>query len=123
MNHPIRRSTFPLAAGAALLLAGSAAWSATGSSFAESRGYQACVDAAAHQTQLIKVDGDYFVYDHSDGARRFYLNGYAFRNGDSEPVKIACDTTRSGHRLLNVSVDEGRYAGRIVQPLEVAVGN
>lgn len=123
MAHSTRptRSPATLAAGAAALLAALAnpAGAASPSSFAESRGYQTCVDAAEQEAHLVKVSADYFIYEHED-ARRFYLNGYAFQDGDSVPVKIACDTTRSGHRLLGVSVDGGRYAGRLIEPANVA---
>lgn len=109
-----------LAAGglAAALLAGTAG-AAAPSSFAESRGYQNCRDAAAADVHLIKVDSDYYIYAHDD-TRRFYLNGYAFRNGASEAVKIACETTVSGNRVLEIAVDGGRYAGRVVDPVNVA---
>lgn len=110
----------PLAAALTMIaLTAGAAQAAAPSSFTESRGYQACVDAAGRDNQLIKMDGDYFIYDHSD-SRRYYLNGYAFRDGNSEPVRVACDTTRSGNRVLEVSVDQGHYAGRIVEPVNVA---
>lgn len=114
-----RRTTFAAAAGlTAALLAGTAA-AAAPSSFAESRGYQNCRDAAATDVHLIKVDSDYYIYAQED-TRRFYLNGYAFRNGSSEAVKIACETTVSGNRVLAVTVDGGRYAGRVVDPVNVA---
>jgi hypothetical protein len=125
--NPSSRQTFAArssavgAAGviAALLMVAGNGWTATPSSFSESRGYQTCVDAAERESHIVKVASDYFIYDHQD-ARRFYLNGYAFRDGASVPVKISCDTTLSGHRLLDVSVDAGQYAGRLVEPVEVA---
>lgn len=110
---------FATAAVLAMALSSVPAWAAQPSSSAESRGYQACVDGAGEQARLIRVDPDYYIYEHQD-ARRYYLNGYAFQNGDSTEVKIACDTTLAGHRLLGVSVDQGRYAGRVVNPVEVA---
>jgi hypothetical protein len=124
MNIP-RLHRFPLLSAAglstatAVLFSAGAASAATPSSFAESRGYQNCSDAAARSVQLIKMDSNYFIYDHED-SRRFYLNGYAFRDGTSQPVKIACDTTASGNRVLEVSVDGGRYAGRVVDPVSIA---
>jgi hypothetical protein len=108
-----------LPAAAALMLAAAGAQAVPPSSFTESRGYQACVEAAARTVQLVRMDSDYFIYDHDD-SRRYYLNGYAFRDGDSERVKVACDTTRSGNRVLEVSVNEGSYAGRKDAPVNVA---
>jgi hypothetical protein len=121
MTHSTRFAPSGLTAGllaAGALLTG-AAQAATPSSFAESRGYQGCVDAAEAQAKIIKVDGDYFIREQAD-SRRIYLNGYAFRHGDSAPVKISCETTLSGARVLDVAVDLGRYAGRIVEPVNVA---
>jgi hypothetical protein len=118
-QRPALRVTHILTAG--LLAAGLSASASAGapSSFAESRGYQNCVDAASASVQLLDVDSTYYIYDHED-ARNFYLNGYARAAGRSEPVKIACQTTRSGHRLLSVSVDNGRYAGRVAESVEIA---
>ena len=119
--HQSSFTTLAFAAGAAAVLTLSAAsgWAAQPSSFAESRGYQTCADAAERETQLIEVAANYYIYDHND-ARRYYMNGYAFQDGQSAPIKIACDTTLSGHRLLGVSVDAGQYAGRLVEPVDVA---
>ncbi|MEQ8860577.1 MAG: hypothetical protein RIC56_18200 [Pseudomonadales bacterium] len=120
MPQPNRPSLF-VAAGllAAGAVAADAAHAANPSSLSESRGYQQCVDAADREVKVIKVDADYYLYDHGD-TRRFYLNGYAFRNGASEAVKIACTTIRSGHRVLDLSIDQGRYAGRLVEEVNVA---
>lgn len=108
---------------AALLTTGLAAagisHAAPPSSAAESRGYQQCVDAADREVRVIKMQANYFIYERED-SRQYYLNGYAFRDGDSQAVKIACSTTPSGNRVLDVSVDQGRYAGRIVDGIDVA---
>lgn len=120
MEHYFSHSgVFATAAVLVMALSSVPAWAVQPSSAAESRGYHACVEGAGEQARLIRVDSDYYIYEHQD-ARRYYLNGYAFRNGDSTEVKIACDTTLAGHRLLGVTVDQGRYAGRLVTPLEVA---
>lgn len=121
--RPIRRvpllNAALLGSAAAVALSAGSASAAAPSSFAESRGYQNCSDAAARTVHLIKMDSNYFIYDRED-ARRFYLNGYAFRDGTSAPVKIACETTASGNRVLDVSVDSGHYAGRVVDSVNVA---
>jgi hypothetical protein len=121
MNQSRSNGARAIAAGAVTALAVLAgnAWGVTPSSYSESRGYQNCVDAAARDDRIIKVAADYFIYEHSD-TRRYYLNGYAFRQGESVPVKIACDTTSSGHRTLDVTVATGSYAGRVVEPVNVA---
>lgn len=107
------------AATLALVLLAGAAQAVSPSSFTESRGYQNCAAAAAREAHIIRLDGRYFIYEHPE-ARRYYLNGAAFRNGASQPVKVACDTTFSGNRVLNVSVDAGSYAAREIEPIDVA---
>jgi hypothetical protein len=97
----------------------SAAHAAAPSTFSESRGYQNCVDAAEQQTRLLGVDGRYFIYEHDD-SRHFYLNGHAREDRRSVPVKISCLTNRSGTRVLEVAVNGGHYAGRLVEPVGVA---
>lgn len=89
------------------------------SSFTESRGYQNCVRAAERDNQIISVDSDYFIY-RDDDLRRYYLNGFAFRDGRSEEIKIACEASLSGNRVLTMNVDEGRYAARGTEPVTVA---
>jgi hypothetical protein len=116
--HHSNRTARALVGGTALLLAGAAS-AAAPSSYSESRGYQHCVDGARTQAHLLHVSSDYYIAERDD-SRRYYLNGYALRDGESAPVKIACDTSLSGHRLLRVSVDLGEYAGRVVTPIEVA---
>jgi hypothetical protein len=116
-SHPRLGAVGAVAIGAALL--SSAATAAPPSSFAESRGYQNCVAAAGGAVRLLRVDANYFIHDHAD-ARNFYLNGYARRAGRTQPVKIACQMTPSGNRILDVSVDVGRYAGRLVDGVNIA---
>ena len=108
-----------LAAGLTAAILSGAAQAAAPSSFTESKGYQNCVDAADRETQVIRIRSNYYIYEHDD-SRRYYLNGQAFVGGQSQAVKIACDTTLSGNRVLSVSVDQGQYAAREGSPMEVA---
>lgn len=108
-----------LAAGVAAALATGAAQAGQRSSFTESNGYQNCARAAADLADVIRLDSDYFIYEHAD-ARRFYLNGRAFLGGENQPIRIACDTTPSGSRVLDVSLDQGSYAARMSDAVNVA---
>ncbi len=108
-----------LAAGLSAVILSGAAQAAAPSSFTESKGYQNCVDAADGETQVIRMRSNYYIYEHDD-SRRYYLNGQAFIGGESQPVRIACDTTLSGNRVLSISVDQGQYAAREATPMEVA---
>lgn len=122
MTQPIRLPVaglvLAIGLGGAALATGSA-HAASPSSFAESRGYQNCVEAAGREVRLIRTDADYFIYDHAD-SRRYYLNGHALRSGAGEAIRIACSTTRSGSRVIDVQVDAGSYAGRLVDPVDIA---
>jgi len=87
------------------------------SSFAESRGYQNCLRAAEREVKLLHAESRYFINEvQEDGARLYYLNAYVRSNGSansdgrSDSARIACQTTMSGHRVLSVSVDDGRFA-------------
>jgi len=113
-NRPL-----PFGLSAGLVIGGALLAGAANAASQSSRGYQGCVDAADVQAQMIAVDADYYLYEQTE-SRRFYLNGYAFVNGNSEPVKISCETTLSGARVLDVAVGPGRYAGRMAAPVNVA---
>ncbi len=112
------RLALAAALAAAVGLAGPAAAEAP-SSFAESRGYQNCVAAAEDQGAIYAVDSSYYIYDRDD-SRSYYLNGYGRRDGANSPVRIACQTTPSGHRVLAVSLEQGHFAGRVVESPVVA---
>jgi hypothetical protein len=119
VQKPAARLPIALAVTAAMALLPVLAAAAPKSSFAESRGYQACRDAAAREAILIGVEKRYFIYEQED-ARRYYMNGYARQGGASTPVKIDCQTTISGRRVEAVSVDTGHFAGRLVERPVVA---
>ena len=116
---PFRRALVATGSVVASCLITSTAIAAPTSSVTESRGYQACHAAASKQVRLLSVDASYYIYDR-DSSRSFYMNGVARRDGTPTPIRIACDTTRSGHRILAVNVEEGHYVGRIKDPATLA---
>lgn len=89
------------------------------SSLSESRGYQTCRAAAERAADVLHVARDYYIYE-EDGSRLYYMNGYARLDGSSMPVKIACLTNVSGHRIDAFDLAEGRYAGRLREHPAVA---
>ncbi len=115
LTHPL---TLAAALATATALAGPAAAEAP-SSFAESRGYQSCVAAAERHGDIYAVDSSYYIYDRDD-SRSYYLNGYGRRDDANTAVRIACQTTRNGHRVLTVSLEQGHFAGRVVERPVVA---
>jgi hypothetical protein len=89
------------------------------SSLAESRGYQNCRAAAERTVDLLSVNGKYYLDDRGE-VRQYYMNGMARVDGATTHVKIACQTTVSGHRVSAVNVAAGEFAGRVVQRPAVA---
>lgn len=99
------------------------------SSFADSRGYQNCSRIALSRNDDVRIDSTYFLNEENEpSSRTYYLNGTrrtygAGRfDGRIEPVRIACETTASGHRVLDVRVDGGQYAA-IVRPAPGSAAN
>ena len=100
-----------VALGSLLLVAGGMASAAAPSSFTESRGYGNCVKAVERELADLSVESTYYTNTHA-ASREFYLNARATVDGEWGSVKIACETTRSGHRVLAANHESGRYLGR-----------
>lgn len=99
-----------LAATGLTLIAGIAVAGAP-SSFSESNGLKNCVNAAAQDARYLRVQSTYFINQTEDG-RTYYINGVGQTAAGAGHVRIACETTVNGRRVLAVSVDSGRYAPR-----------
>ncbi len=78
----------------------------------ETRGYDNCLSAAENQTRNLVVEKTYFINEQSK-TRTYYLNGLSVREGAWAPVRIACETTNSGNRLLTLNVETGHFAGKL----------
>jgi len=116
---PFRRAVIATGSIVAACLITSTAMAAPTSSVTESRGYQNCQEAVSKEVRLLRVDSVYYIYDR-DSSRGLYMNGVARRGGTSTPIRIACETTRSGRRILAVNVEDGHYVGRIIDSATVA---
>ena len=100
-------------AGSSLLVAAMAA-NAGGapSTPSETRGFESCVNKAERTTGQLSVESDYYLNTHAE-SREFFLNAHA-RHGELwGPVRIRCETSRNGTRVLAVNVEKGSYLGRI----------
>jgi hypothetical protein len=80
-------------------------------SMSHKRGYKNCVDTVESKVDGLRVERKYFTNTHA-GSREFYMNARGMIDGSWGPVKIACETSRSGHRVLTVSHKSGTYVGR-----------
>lgn len=74
----------------------------------EFRGYATCVDAAEAQVSGLVTTREYFI-SRSAQKNQYYINGTAWEAGDRVDVRVACETNRSGRRLLDLAVDGGRF--------------
>jgi hypothetical protein len=112
-----------LAAG--LLLVAGVAMADTRGSFADSRGYNNCVRVAESKSGHLRVDSRYYI-DQQTGTRIYYLNGSSEPRSNGVPhsgpgpVRIACETTASGHRVLGIDVSTGQYVARMAVPADLA---
>ncbi len=97
-----------LASGLALLA--TAATAGDLASPTEKRGYQNCLSAAEGKARALTVEKTYFINEQSE-SRTYYLNGFSIQGGKWAPVRVACETTNSGNRLLTVNLEPGRFAG------------
>lgn len=103
-----------IAATSLVFVAGTALAGEVGS-MARSSGFQSCVTAVDQDTRYLRVEPKYYT-NSNDESRIYYMNATGYRSGVSGPFRIACETTTSGHKVLNVKVDGGRYVGRVVDP-------
>ena len=78
------------------------------SSSAERRGYEHCVDEAKDQSNGLVVAGHFFVENEVE-TNKYYVNGTRWEEGSRNHVGIACETNRSGHKLLSADIRDGRY--------------
>ncbi|MCZ6710529.1 MAG: hypothetical protein O7B25_09215 [Gammaproteobacteria bacterium] len=108
--------------GTFLLMAATTAMAIAPSSPAEKRGFKYCVQAVERDLRDLKVESTYYTNTFPD-SREYYLNARATLAGTGwGMVRIACETSRSGFRVLAVKHESGRYVGRVTAsgPVEVA---
>ncbi len=101
------------------LLTSSAALAAPASA-GEKRGYHNCVESASSETRGFYTAGSYYI-NKTDNARSYYINAGAWIGDKRAPVRVSCDTSLSGNRVLTVNVVPGRFApATSVKTFEVA---
>lgn len=94
--------------GAVLVAGASLAAFAQPSNPVELRGYSTCIDAAQTQVTGLVTTREYFI-NRSAAKRQYFINGTAWDAGDRVDVRVACETSRSGRKLLDLAVDQGRF--------------
>ena len=94
----------------AVLTAGSLGAAAQTSSVTEMRGYSNCL-AAAKTPELKGVTTPRVYYIASNGdSKTYFVNTWAWQDGERVARRINCETTNNGRKVLNVVSADGRYA-------------
>ena len=81
------------------------------SSHSELRGLENCMDAAADEGMETNPGRTYYIQK-EDGENNYFINGFAWQNGDRVPLRIACTTSSNGRQLVSLDFAEGRYSNR-----------
>ena len=87
-------------------------------SHSEVRGLETCVDAAKAEFAHRFVSGrtTYFI-DRNGPANTYFINAGAWQAGERVPLRIACETSPNGRKLLSYSSAPGSF---IPQPRTVS---
>jgi hypothetical protein len=103
----------------AIALSSGAALAGAPASLTETRGYENCLQAAQEIYPSLKVAKDYYINE-APAARSYYLNGYAAHDGVWTEMRVSCETTASGLRLMTMNVEPGRYVGVRASATDIA---
>ena len=94
-------------AASALTMTSFAAEARTSSS-SDFRGYQNCIKAAKQTSQGLVPARQYYV-EREDGSAWYYINATHWSDGDRANVRIACETSLRGHKLVSQVVEAGQF--------------
>lgn len=97
-----------LALTAGLLMTGAPDADAETSSAAERRGYYLCLDKARATAHGFSPHRTYFVESMGPN-RQYFINAAAWVEGDRATVRVDCQTSASGRRLMSLNMAPGRY--------------
>jgi hypothetical protein len=104
---------------ATVALASSAAMAGAPASLTENRGYENCLSAAQAEYRSLSVIRNYYINEGAD-TRTYYLNGFAVHDGSWTEMRVSCDTSPSGLRLMTMNVEPGRYLGVRARAADIA---
>ncbi|MEM1231064.1 MAG: hypothetical protein AAGI15_11040 [Pseudomonadota bacterium] len=74
----------------------------------EFRGYSKCVDTAQRASRGLTTDR-FYLTNTSAEAREYFINGTRWESGDRVKVRINCETSVSGRKLISYNIDQGQY--------------
>lgn len=78
-------------------------------SHAEARGYDQCLEAAQAELTGLTPKREYYIAKQED-TNVYYINGWAWQGDERTDVRVYCETTPNGRRLVEYSTASGRYA-------------
>jgi hypothetical protein len=97
-----------LIAAAAALVAFSAVAEARTSTSSEIRGYNTCVAEAKKDSNGLVV-GQQYLIDKRGSNTRYYVNGTRWEDGERNDVRVACETSARGHKLVSTTIADGNF--------------
>ena len=94
------------------LVALSATLGAQAGDIVQSRGFNNCAEQIEQKLkqQRPKVSGAFYLAKASDHLT-FYLNSTAWQDGKRQAMRTKCMTSTSGHNVLAVNMEAGRFDG------------
>ncbi len=93
-----------------ILIAGAA--HARPSQPSEFRGYETCIDAAKAEFRSGFATSRTYFIDREGPANAYFINASAWQGGDRAPLRITCETSRNGRKLLAYSIAPGRFVSK-----------
>ena len=79
------------------------------SSAADFRGYSACLEAVERDSNGLVPARHYYIQ--KDGSNAwYYINATRWQDGERDSVRIACETSARGHKLVSSIVEQGRFS-------------
>lgn len=97
-----------LTAAALTIVASATTATARTSSVTEFRGYSACLDAAREDSRGLVAKRTYLI-DRDGASTTYYINATRWNGDAREAVRVACETSARGQRLLSASTEPGRF--------------
>ena len=102
------KTLIPLTAAAVIATTAFTAEART-SSAADFRGYSACLEAVEKDSNGLVPTRHYYI--EKDGSNAwYYINATRWQDGERDNVRIACETTARGHKLVSSVVEQGRFS-------------
>ena len=78
------------------------------SSDAEFNGYNTCLKQADRESNGLVPSRNYLI-DESGATTLYYINATRWEDGERNTVRVACETSGRGSKLLSSNIEQGRF--------------